>query len=86
MMTQLGVSAIVGGGVWAAVGMVLYFGYQKYKRAQPAQEEELCVEPPQEPSPEEKEKMDREYRLWRNIVILAVALSVALYVVPYVML
>ena len=86
MMTQLGVSAIVSGVVWAAVGMVLYFGYQKYKRAQPAQEEELCVEPPQEPSPEEKEKMDREYRLWRNIVILAVALSVALYVVPYVML
>lgn len=86
MMTQLGVSAIASGVVWAVLGMVLYFGYQKYKGAPPVQEAELSVDPPQEPSPEEKEKMDREYRLWRNIVILAVVLSVALYVVPYVML
>ena len=85
-MTQLGISAIVSGVIWAVLGMVLYFGYQAYTGTKPVQEAELNVSRPQEPTPEEKEKMDREYKLWRNIVILAVVLSVALYMIPHVML
>ena len=86
MMTQLGISAIVSGVIWAVLGMVLYFGYQAYTGTKPVQEAELNVSRPQELTPEEKEKMDREYKLWRNIVILAVVLSVALYMIPHVML
>lgn len=86
MMTQLGLSAIVSGVVWAAVGMVLYFAYQKYKGTKPDGEMELNVPQPEEPDPEERGKMDREYRALREHREPAVVLSVALYVFPYVIL
>lgn len=36
----------------------------------------------EEPSSEEKAKMDREYKIWRGIVVIAVIASAALYVIP----
>ena len=83
MMTQLGSSAIISGVVWAVFGMILYFGYRKYSGAGDYENVDLVVETPEEPSPEEKDKMDREYKLWRSIVMAAVILSIALYVFPY---
>ena len=83
MMTQLGFSAIISGVVWAVFGMVLYFGYRKYKGVEADEETKLVVEILEEPTTEERRKMDQEYKLWRNIVIIAVILSIALYVFPY---
>lgn len=83
MMTQLGSSAIISGIVWAVFGMILYFGYSKYKDVDHSKETELTIEAPEEPSTEEKQKMDQEYKLWRNIVIVAVILAIALYLFPY---
>lgn len=83
MMTQLGLSAIASGIAWAVFGMVLYFGYHKYKGAGADSELTLAVEPPEEPGEEERRRMDQEYKLWRSIVIAAVILAMALYVFPY---
>ncbi len=83
MMTQLGSAAIISGIVWAVLGMILYFGYRKYTGVKDDEEPEIHVDTPEEPSAGEKLQMDREYKLWRNIVIAAAILAVALYVLPY---
>lgn len=83
MMTQLGFSAIISGVAWAVFGMILYFGYQKYTGVVASEELKLLVDTLEEPTAEEKRNMDREYKLWRNIVILAVIFSIALYIFPY---
>lgn len=86
MITQLDTSAIISGVAWSVLGLVLYFGYRKYRagKGEPVGVGmELIGAAPEEPSPQERDKMDREYHLWRSIVAVAVVVSVALYVVPY---
>lgn len=83
MMTQLGSSAIISGVVWAVFGMLLYFGYSRYRGSEDSRGTDFIVEAPEEPGEEERRRMDREFKLWRNIVIAAVVLAIALYVVPY---
>ena len=86
MITQLGSSAIISGIIWSVLGMVLYFGYQSYKKGKgvtEAQELQLVQVEFEDPPEEEKVKMDREYKVWRSIVWVAVVVSVALYVIPY---
>ncbi len=83
MMTQLDRGAIISGIVWAACGIVLYFGYQKYKGTVPAEDALVFAGIAEEPDDREKKRMDQEYKLWRCIVIVAVILSVALYAIPY---
>ena len=83
MMTQLGLSAIISGVVWAICGMALYFGYRKYKGASSDEESLSFTNSMEEPSAEEKSHMDQEYRVWRGIVVGAIILAVALYVIPY---
>lgn len=84
MMTQLGFSAIISGVVWCVCGMVLYYVYNARTGGRNTGTiVELPTRPPEEPPAEEKGLMDREYRLWRTIVAVAVAASLALYIVPY---
>ena len=83
MMTQLGLSAIISGVVWAICGMALYFGYRKYKGTSSDEENLSFTNSMEEPSAEEKSHMDQEYRIWRGIVVGAIILAVALYVIPY---
>ena len=84
MMTQLDQSAIISGIVWAVCGMALYFGYRKYKGTASPTEDTLPFESEvDEPSAEERRRMDREYHVWRGIVIGAVLLAIALYIIPY---
>lgn len=84
MMTQLGFSAIISGVVWCVCGMVLYYVYNARTGGRNTETiVELPTRPPEEPPAEEKGLMDREYRLWRTIVAVAVVASLALYIVPY---
>lgn len=86
MLTQLDSNAIISGIVWSVLGLIIFFGYRKHRAAQG--QEEAAVElytdvELEEPSPEERAKMDREYNLWRTVVIVATVLSLGLFVFPY---
>lgn len=84
MMTQLGFSAILSGVVWCVCGMVLYCVYNaRTGSREKAEAAMLPTEPPEEPAPEERQAMDREFKLWRAIVIVAVLAAVLLYAGPY---
>lgn len=84
MMTQLGFSAILSGVIWCVCGMVLYCVYNvRTGSREKAEAAMLPTEPPEEPAPEERQAMDREFKLWRAIVIVAVLAAVLLYVGPY---
>ena len=82
MMTQLGFSAIISGVVWCVFGMILYYVYAARTGTKAEISAELPTEPPEEPSEGERQAMDREYKLWRAIVVAAVIASLLLYVVP----
>ena len=84
MMTQLGFSAIISGVVWCVFGMILYYVYAARTGTKAEISAELPTEPPEEPSEGERQAMDREYKLWRAIVVAAVIASLLLYGVPRV--
>ena len=84
MMTQLGFSAILSGVIWCVCGMVLYRVYNVRDGSKDrAEAVMLPTEPPEEPAPEERKAMDREFKLWRAIVIAAVIAALLLYIGPY---
>ena len=86
MMTQLDSNAIISGIIWCTIGMAIFMYYRKYRAANGQSEAstELYTDVEMvEPSAEEKTKMDKEFKLWRNVVIVATVASLALYIVPY---
>ncbi len=84
MMTQLDRSAIVTGVIWCVVGLVIYYICRRvYGDAEGTQLDAYVMEE-QSPSDAERAKMDREYRIWRGVVIAACIIAIALYVVPMI--
>ncbi|MCR5370880.1 MAG: amino acid permease [Clostridium sp.] len=84
MMSQLEPAALISGIVWCAAGLVIYFLYrQKGESVSIVDIPEHDI--PEEPSTDEKNSMDREYRLWKIIVTIAVVIAIALYVVPWLL-
>ena len=81
MMTQLQWDAVLAGLLWCAVGLALYglYGRRHLPEKPPCQ-----AELPQAPPPAEKQRMDREFRIWRGLVIAAVTLVVLLYLLAFV--
>lgn len=84
MMTQLDREALITGIIWCVLGLVIHAVCRaKYKNetsddiANAIMEEEI-------PSPEEKKKMDKEFKIWSIVVACAVVIVLTAYLVPFV--
>ena len=78
LMTQLDRAAVTAGIVWCLLGMLL-FGIcrRKYKERGEAEAPPVL---PAAPSPAEKRRMDREFRVWRAVVAAAALLVLGLHI------
>ena len=36
------------------------------------------------PTPQERQKMDKEFKIWRTVVACAVVIAIVAYVIPFV--
>lgn len=84
MLTQLDREAFWTGVIWCAAGLVIFFICQKMygKNGDEEMAEQIMehVDPPEE----ERKRMDREFKIWRAIVCVAVIVAIALYIVPFI--
>jgi len=87
MTTQLPRDAVTTGILWSAVGLVMFFFWSKANRDKNMSleviSEALSQELP-EPSGEELARLNKEYALWQKVIGIAFALTILLYVIPYV--
>ena len=80
MMTQLVPEAIITGVAWCVIGLIIFACCRaKYKTAKSPIL--AAIETP-DPSPEEKTKMDKEFKIWSVVTAIAVVIALALYIVP----
>lgn len=84
MMTQLDSEAFWTGVIWCVLGMVIYAVCRRIYRDEKREELDPYIMAVEKPSKEEKAKMDKEFRIWRNVVIAALAAVAAIYLLPYV--
>lgn len=76
MMTQLDVDALVTGVIWCVAGLIIYCACRVYYGPQTADAVKLTTE---DPAPEERKRMDREYHIWIVVVAIAFVAVIALY-------
>lgn len=82
MMTQLNSEALWTGIAWSVLGLIIFFFCrQKYKDSSDEELSKLIMTH-DTPAPEEKAKMDKEYRIWKTVVGIACAAAALLYIVP----
>ena len=85
MMTQLNAEAFWTGVVWCVLGLIIFFICRsKYGNTGDEGLNDLIMAH-DDPGPEEKAKMDREYRTWKIIVGIACAAAGLIYIVPLVL-
>ena len=85
MMTELDANAFISGVIWCVLGLVIYaFCRRRYGDEGTFKLDLAASGAEDEPTPEERIAMDREYRLWKLIVGSASALAVLLFVIPFV--
>jgi APA family basic amino acid/polyamine antiporter len=84
MMTQLDSEAFWTGVIWCILGSVIYFVCRRIYREDKAEDVDAFVMAIEKPSPGEKAKMDREFKIWRNVVIIALILVAIIYLIPFV--
>lgn len=80
LMAQLEPAGIGAGLVWCGLGLGVY-----WPRRGAGAPVGLLPPPPPPPSPEERDHLDREYRLWRAAVGGAVAVVLALYAAAFLL-
>ena len=83
MMTQLPPDALLTGIVWCALGLLIYCFCRKRYAANEDEALSSQILLAETPSAEEMEKMDREYKIWRRIVAVAVVIAAAIYALPF---
>jgi APA family basic amino acid/polyamine antiporter len=64
--------------------LVIYFVCRRIYREDKAEDVDAFVMAIEKPSPGEKAKMDREFKIWRNVVIIALILVAIIYLIPFV--
>ncbi len=84
MMTQLNKEAFWTGIIWSALGLIIFYICKKVYKTEESQEVESLILEMEEPSAEESLKMDKEFRLWRNVVIVATVIATVLYIIPFI--
>lgn len=82
MLTQLEAEALQTGIIWCIAGLAIYFVCQaRYGKLSDNNIDVQIIEHIDPPA-EEKEKMDREFKIWSIVVAIAVCIAIALYIVP----
>ena len=78
MITQLDSKAILSGIIWCAIGVIIFV--ISYEEQPPLDTSEILfnLHLPEPPLPQERQKMDREYRRWVTIVTIAVLITIIL--------
>lgn len=85
MMTQLDAEAFWTGIIWCVLGLIIYYiCSKKYKEMKSDAIDEFIISIT-EPSAEERQKMDREFKVWSVIVAASVVVVVSVYLIPYVL-
>lgn len=85
MMSELDQNAFWSGIAWCALGLVIYF-ICRAKYGQEGDEKlSAMIMRHEDPSPREKARMDREFKIWSVIVTVAVLVAIALFAVPWLM-
>lgn len=85
MMLELDSQAALTGVIWCVLGLIIYyFCRQAYGDvATDALDQQITAV--EIPAPEEQAKMDREYRIWKYVVAVAVVVVLLAYAVPFVL-
>lgn len=83
MMTQLDKSALITGAIWCILGLVIYAACQKKHKPDSTVDIDRAVMAQKTPAPAEKEKMDREFKIWTTVVAIAVVIVLLLYIIPF---
>lgn len=83
MMTQLNRDAIFTGLAWCAGGLILYEICRKIYGSKGDKELAHVIMDHEDPPAAERKKMDREFKVWATIVVLAVVLTIFLYIIPF---
>ena len=84
MMTQLDREALITGVIWCVLGLAVYAVCRK-KYGEPIEEDEVLILKEEIPSPQEKAKMDKEFKIWSVIVAAAVVLALVMYLLPFLL-
>lgn len=84
MLTQLDSEAFWTGVAWCVLGLAIFFlcqaGYGKQDDVALTVQVIDHVDPPAE----EKHKMDKEFKIWRTVVAVAVIVAAVIYIIPFV--
>ena len=84
MMTQLDREALVTGVIWCALGLIIYAVCRKRYQGDEAEEVDRLIMEEEIPTPQERQKMDKEFKIWRTVVTCAVVIAVVAYVIPFI--
>lgn len=82
MMTQLDRYAIVTGIIWCIVGLVVYYICRRIYGEAENEKLDAYVLQEELPGDAERASMDREYRIWKTVVIAACVVAGVLYLIP----
>lgn len=83
MMTQLDKNALITGVIWCALGLVIYALCQAKYKSDSTADIDRAVMTQETPGSLEKQKMDREFKIWAIIVACAVIIVLLLYIIPF---
>ena len=84
MMTQLDKEALITGVIWCVLGLIIYSICRIKYQDDTTEENEVAFQM-EAPGAEEKKKMDREFKIWRNVVAIAVILVLLAYGIAYIL-
>ena len=84
MMTQLDKEALVTGVIWCVLGLIIYAFCRKRYQSDETKEVDRLIMEEEIPTPQERQKMDKEFKIWRTVVICAVVIAAAAYVIPFI--
>lgn len=84
MMTQLETDAFVTGVIWCVLALIVYaICYKVYGKGGEFTLDLAASGADDEPSPEERAKMDHEYHVWKVVVGIACVVALVLFAFPY---
>ncbi|WP_218975522.1 APC family permease [Peptoniphilus catoniae] len=81
MIFYLDSSAVITGIVWSLLGLLIYYYCKKKYKSEIHHPDYINVSV-EEPSPEEVIKMDKEYKIWKNIVAILSIAAILIYILP----
>ncbi len=84
MMTQLDQEAFWSGVIWCVLGLIIYAICRRIYGEETREDADALIMEVATPSVEEKTSMDREFKVWRNVVIIALIIVAIMYLLPYI--